>query len=72
MLLEIPRNHLVSIAYLRHSGSPVILGSLSKLTRRRSTGTSPFKFRVKAVKGRLNSLGLESFRIGWPPTRQFA
>ena len=37
------------------------IGSLSKLTRRRSTGKSPFKFRVMDVKRRLNSLGLESF-----------
>ena len=39
-----------------------ILGSLSKLTRQRSTGKSLFKFRVMDVKGRLNSFGLEFFR----------
>ena len=46
------------------SSSPsehTIIGSLSKLTRRQSTGKFLFKFRVMGIKGRLNSLGLESF-----------
>ena len=37
------------------------ISELSKLTRQRSTGKSLFKFRVMDIKGRLNSLGLESF-----------
>ena len=48
-------------AGLNQGSAAQILGSLSKLTWQRSSGKFLFKFRVMDVKGRLNSLGLESF-----------
>ena len=64
MLIKFGSKYLKVEPTVLFSGVPsTLLGSLSKLTPRRSTGKSPFKFWVNGCQGPTDSLGLESFWI---------